>query len=160
MQMCFVCRIDSNGRFRSRDPLIFRQHFERTGNYLRRRILCDIFCLSHFDKFYILLILPTLYSFQHPCLIFSYLISYVLYLMSHVSFYQPIITVKHPSTIEPPWEVESPNLAADFPPIITVEEPMAIVSGGPQQTHWSPILAAGIPPIMTVGSPAMIGPPT
>jgi hypothetical protein len=76
-------------------------------------------------------------------------------------FYHPIITVKHPKTINPPCEVESPILAAGFPPIMTVDEPIEIVSGGPVQTHESPTLAAGIPPIMTVGSPGgSIGPPT
>jgi hypothetical protein len=51
--------------------------------------------------------------------------------------------------------------AAGFPPIITVAEPLTIVSGGPTQTHTSPITAAGIFPINTVATPGpIIGPPT
>jgi hypothetical protein len=51
--------------------------------------------------------------------------------------------------------------AAGLPPIITVVEPMATVSGGPTQTHISPTTEAGIPPIKTVGAPGeVIGPPT
>jgi hypothetical protein len=74
--------------------------------------------------------------------------------------YPPIITVKQPITIEPPWAQVSPILAAGFPPIITVEEPFAIVSGGPTHTQESPTTAAGNPPINTVGSPGPItGPP-
>ena len=55
----------------------------------------------------------------------------------------------------------SPIRAAGFLPIITVAEPLAMVSGGPTQTHISPITAAGILPINTVGVPGpTIGPPT
>jgi hypothetical protein len=57
--------------------------------------------------------------------------------------------------------VLSPIRAAGMPPIITVAEPAAIVSGGPVQTSISPTLAAGIPPIKTVGQPGgRTGPPT
>jgi hypothetical protein len=46
-------------------------------------------------------------------------------------------------------------------PIITVGEPMAMVSGGPTQVHISVDRAAGNPPIKTVGQPGgKIGPPT
>src|SRR3954465_7214508 len=46
-------------------------------------------------------------------------------------------------------------------PIITFAEPMAMVSGGPVQTHMSPTTAAGMPLISTVGTPGpVIGPPT
>jgi hypothetical protein len=51
--------------------------------------------------------------------------------------------------------------AAGMPPISTVADPLAMVSGGPVQRHTSPTLAAGIPPIKTVGLPGgMTGPPT
>src|SRR5215210_6673195 len=51
--------------------------------------------------------------------------------------------------------------AAGFLPIITFIEPMAMVSGGPVQTHMSPTTAAGMPLIRTVGTPGpVIGPPT
>jgi len=64
-------------------------------------------------------------------------------------------------TIEPPCAVESPILAAGCPPIITVDDPLTIESGGPTQVAESPTLAAGIPPISTVGSPGgRIVPPT
>src|SRR5208283_4196880 len=44
---------------------------------------------------------------------------------------------------------------------ITVEDPMAIASGGPTQVAMSPTLAAGMPQIITVGQPGgRIGPPT
>jgi hypothetical protein len=57
--------------------------------------------------------------------------------------------------------VLSPWRAAGIPPIITVPDPAAIVSGGPVQVHISPTLAAGMPPIITVGQPGgMMGPPT
>jgi hypothetical protein len=57
--------------------------------------------------------------------------------------------------------VESPILAAGFPPIKTLEDPDAMVSMGPVHTALSPTLAAGFPPINTVGSPAgIMGPPT
>ena len=70
-------------------------------------------------------------------------------------------TVNSPITIEPPWAVVSPSRAAGIPPISTVPDPAAIVSGGPLQVSISPTLAAGIPPIKTVGSPAgRTGPPT
>jgi hypothetical protein len=61
----------------------------------------------------------------------------------------------------PPWAQESPSRAAGIPPIKTVVEPIAIVSGGPTQTHISPTRAAGNLPIITVGHPGpTIGPPT
>src|SRR4051812_42353237 len=51
--------------------------------------------------------------------------------------------------------------AAGFLPIMTFIEPMAMVSGGPVQTHMSPTTAAGMPLISTVGTPGpVIGPPT
>lgn len=49
----------------------------------------------------------------------------------------------------------SPILAAGLPQIITVEDPLMIVSGGPTQTQLSPITAAGSLPITTVGAPAL-----
>jgi len=55
----------------------------------------------------------------------------------------------------------SPILAAGLPPIITVADPLAMVSGGPTQVHTFPRVAAGTPPIKTVGTPGgNIGPPT
>lgn len=75
--------------------------------------------------------------------------------------YPPISTVGHPMTIEPPCAVLSPIRAAGLPPIITVDEPFIIVSGGPTQTHMSPMTAAGNFPINTLGTPEPItGPPT
>jgi hypothetical protein len=75
--------------------------------------------------------------------------------------YPPIITVKHPNTIDPPCAVESPKRAAGIPPINTVADPFTIESGGPTQTNMSPTRAAGNFPIKTVGSPGpIIGPPT
>jgi len=72
-----------------------------------------------------------------------------------------MITVGHPATITPPCAVESPMRAAGIPPIITVDEPMAMLSGGPTQIAMSPTRAAGIPPIRTVGElGGKIGPPT
>lgn len=72
----------------------------------------------------------------------------------------PIMTVGHPATILPPCAVESPCRAAGCPPIITVVEPMAMLSGGPAQVHMFPTVAAGCPPIRTVGMPGgKIGPP-
>ena len=54
-----------------------------------------------------------------------------------------------------------PILAAGLPQIITVEDPLMIVSGGPTQTQLSPITAAGSLPIRTVAAPGpTIGPPT
>jgi hypothetical protein len=45
--------------------------------------------------------------------------------------------------------------------IMTEDEPLMMVSGGPTQTAMSPTLAAGNLPISTVGAPGpMIGPPT
>lgn len=61
----------------------------------------------------------------------------------------------------PPCAVESPIRAAGLPPMSTVEEPAAMVSGGPAQVHMSPAQAAGKPPIKTVGvSGGKMGPPT
>ena len=63
--------------------------------------------------------------------------------------------------MNPPCAVLSPNLAAGMPPIFTVADPVAMVSGGPEQVTISPTLAAGAPPIITVGQPGGItGPPT
>ena len=65
-----------------------------------------------------------------------------------------------PATIEPPCEVLSPIRAAGFPPIITVPDPITILSGGPVQVHIVPTVAAGCPPINVVGTPGGItGPP-
>lgn len=51
--------------------------------------------------------------------------------------------------------------AAGFPPISTVAEPLAMVSGGPVQVQLLVAVAAGIPPMSTVGVPGgKIGPPT
>src|ERR1700676_4657282 len=51
--------------------------------------------------------------------------------------------------------------AAINPPINTVGEPIAIMSGGPTQVAMSVARAAGNIPISTVGSPGgRIGPPT
>jgi len=78
-----------------------------------------------------------------------------------IKYHHPIKTVASPADITPPCAVESPILAAGFPPIITLEDPDAIVSGGPVHIALSPTLAAGFPPINTVGSPAgIMGPPT
>jgi hypothetical protein len=75
--------------------------------------------------------------------------------------YPPIITVGHPSTMDPPCAVESPILAAGMPPISTVADPLIILSGGPTHTAISPTMAAGMPPIKTVEQPGpVIGPPT
>jgi hypothetical protein len=64
-------------------------------------------------------------------------------------------------TIFPPWAVVSPILAAGMLPMITVVDPMAMVSGGPTQVAMSPTRAAGIKPINTVGQPGgIMGPPT
>jgi hypothetical protein len=63
--------------------------------------------------------------------------------------------------IDPPWAVKSPIRAAGLPPIKTVAEPLAIVSGGPVHIQESPNTAAGCPPMSTVGTPGPImGPPT
>src|SRR5688500_13043884 len=72
-----------------------------------------------------------------------------------------MITVNSPITITPPCAVMSPNLAAGFPPISTVDDPAAMVSGGPTQVSISPTTAAGLLPINTVGTQgATTGPPT
>ena len=61
----------------------------------------------------------------------------------------------------PPCTVLSPIRAAGEPPIITVPDPAAMVSGGPVQVNISPTRAAGKPPISTVGQPGgSTGPPT
>jgi hypothetical protein len=76
-------------------------------------------------------------------------------------FYPPINTFQQPNTIVPPWLVGSPTRAAGFPPMNTVAEPFAIVSGGPTQVHISPTTAAGSLPINTLGALGpVIGPPT
>ena len=60
----------------------------------------------------------------------------------------------------PPCAVESPCRAAGFPAIITEEDPLVILSGGPTHKHILPTVAAGSPPINTVGMPGgMMGPP-
>ena len=71
------------------------------------------------------------------------------------------MTVGQPTVIDPPWAVLSPKRAADMKPIITVAEPLIMVSGGPTQVAISPIRAAGMKPIITVVQPGgRIGPPT
>ena len=55
-----------------------------------------------------------------------------------------MITVGQPMMMLPPCAVVSPILAAGLPPIITVVEPLMIVSGGPTQVAMSPITAAGV----------------
>ena len=81
--------------------------------------------------------------------------------MCAYTLYPPIITVGHPAAIVPPCAVLSPIRAAGLPPIITVDEPFIIVSGGHTQTHMSPTTAAGIFPIKTFGTLGpTIGPPT
>lgn len=61
----------------------------------------------------------------------------------------------------PPCAVVSPMRAAGLPQIMTVAEPLTMLSGGPVQTHMSPMTAAGILPMSTVGAPGpVIGPPT
>lgn len=78
-----------------------------------------------------------------------------------IVFHPPIITLKAPNIIWPPWAVWSPILAAGAPPMITDDDPLTMISGGPTQTKLSPTLAAGSFPINTVGSPGpTIGPPT
>jgi hypothetical protein len=47
-----------------------------------------------------------------------------------------------------------------MPPIITVAEPLAIVSGGPTQVAVSPTRAAGIKLTITEEHPVTMGPPT
>lgn len=75
--------------------------------------------------------------------------------------YPPIITVGHPAAIVPPCAVLSPMRAAGLPPIITVDEPFTIASGGPTHTHISPTTAAGSFPINTLGTLGpTTGPPT
>ena len=72
-----------------------------------------------------------------------------------------MFTVGYPAVIEPPCAVLSPILAAGEPPIITVADPAAMVSGGPVQVNISPARAAGKPPISTVEQPGgSTGPPT
>lgn len=53
-------------------------------------------------------------------------------------------TVGTPTRIFPPWDVESPDLAAGLPLILTLEDPADMLSGGPIQTSLSPFLAAGM----------------
>lgn len=75
--------------------------------------------------------------------------------------YPPIMTVGQPPRMEPPWAVVSPIRAAGMLLIITVAEPLMMMSGGPTQTHWEPRVADGMPPMRTVGPPGLlIGPPT
>src|SRR6516225_3314450 len=71
------------------------------------------------------------------------------------------ITVEAPRITLPPCAVRLPKVAAGWPLIKTLVLPMAIVSGGPTQTHMSPTRAAGWPPMSTVRPPGgKIGPPT
>ena len=73
---------------------------------------------------------------------------------------QPITIVEDPMTILPPWAVMSPTLAAGSPPISTVAEPAAMMSGGPEQVQKFVAVAAGILSIKTVGTPGgKMGPP-
>jgi hypothetical protein len=73
----------------------------------------------------------------------------------------PTNTVGQPATITPPCAVTSPIRATGCPPTNTLEDPMAIESGGPTQTPRSATRAEGSPPISTVGQPGpAIGPPT
>src|SRR5208283_2896603 len=73
----------------------------------------------------------------------------------------PIMTVKQPRTMTPPWTVGSPMRAAMRLPMSTVGEPMTIMSGGPTQVAISVTRAAGSIPISTVGQHGgRIGPPT
>jgi hypothetical protein len=61
----------------------------------------------------------------------------------------------------PPCAVLSPRRAAGILPIITVAEPLTMLSGGPTQVAISLRRAAGIKPMSTVGQPGgRIGPPT
>src|SRR6266851_8615561 len=72
----------------------------------------------------------------------------------------PMMTVKQPRTMTPPWAVGSPIRAAMRLLIRTVGEPMRITSGGPTQVAMSVMRAAGRPPMRTVGSQGgRIGPP-
>src|SRR5690554_3995790 len=80
----------------------------------------------------------------------------------HHSFFQPPIkTVGQPKITFPPCTVLSPIRAAGLPLNNTVVLPIAILSGGPTQTHMLPMVAAGRLPINTVGAPGeTMGPPT
>jgi len=81
--------------------------------------------------------------------------------ISVIFFYPPIKTVGQPAIMVPPCAVTSFIRAAGLPPIITVAEPITMLSGGPAQVHILPTVAAGCPPIKTVGTPGgKIGPPT
>lgn len=61
----------------------------------------------------------------------------------------------------PPCAQVSPTRAAGLFPIMTVADPLRIVSGGPAHRQVSPITAATIFPISTVGTPGpTTGPPT
>src|SRR5271154_2569415 len=73
----------------------------------------------------------------------------------------PMMTVKQPRMITPPWAVGSPMRAAISPPIKTVGEPITMMSGGPTQVSISVTRAAGRKPMRTVGSQGgRMGPPT
>jgi hypothetical protein len=72
----------------------------------------------------------------------------------------PMKTVGAPVMITPPCIVLSPMRAAGSPHIITLPEPVAMLSTGPTQVAVSVTRAAGIPQARTVGAPVMIGPPT
>lgn len=51
--------------------------------------------------------------------------------------------------------------AAGLLPMVTVADPLMIVSGGPEHAQLSPMTVAGMPQIKTVGTPGpMEGPPT
>lgn len=81
--------------------------------------------------------------------------------MQALGLAQPMSTVGQPIMMAPPCAVVSPCLAAGFPPISTVVDPIATTSGGPTHTHISPTTDAGIFPISTVGQPGPVtGPPT
>ena len=71
------------------------------------------------------------------------------------------MTVVAPKTIVPPCAVISPTLAAGLLLIMTVAEPLTIVSDAPTQTQLSPTSAAVKFSISTVGAPGPVtGPPT
>src|ERR1019366_1451762 len=65
----------------------------------------------------------------------------------------PTSTVRHPNTILPPWTVRSPSRAWGMGIVKTVEDPTAIISGGPTQVALSVTRAAGRPPMRTVTAP-------
>lgn len=72
----------------------------------------------------------------------------------------PITTELEPAVILPPCSVESPSLAAFWPLMTTVAEPLVILSGGPQHRQADEFVAAGSPSISTSDEPCRMGPPT